>query len=66
MKIVLIPFETALSLQWEGQVERGSAVTHLLPDDSAKCFFTDPPYYDAVPYADLSDFFYDSPEKSLE
>ena len=21
-------------------------------------FITDPPYYDAVPYADLSDFFY--------
>ena len=29
-----------------------------LPDDSAHCLFTDPPYYDAVPYADLSDFFY--------
>jgi hypothetical protein len=28
-----------------------------LPDDSARCVFTDPPYYDAVPYADLSDFF---------
>ena len=27
-----------------------------LPDDSAKCFFTDPPYYDAVPYADLIRF----------
>ena len=28
------------------------------PDDSASCLFTDPPYYDAVPYAALSDFFY--------
>lgn len=26
-----------------------------LPDDSADLFFTDPPYYDVVPYADLSD-----------
>jgi putative DNA methylase len=29
----------------------------LLPDDSVDVFFTDPPYYDAVPYAYLSDFF---------
>ena len=35
-----------------------SAVDHPMPDDSADLFFTDPPYYDAVPYADLSDFFY--------
>ncbi len=35
-----------------------SATHHPLPDDSAAAFFTDPPYYDAVPYGDLSDFFY--------
>jgi adenine-specific DNA methylase len=29
-----------------------------LPSESAEIFFTDPPYYDAVPYADLSDFFF--------
>ena len=29
----------------------------LLPDRSVSVWFTDPPYYDAVPYADLSDFF---------
>ena len=28
-----------------------------LPDESAAIWFTDPPYYEAVPYADLSDFF---------
>jgi adenine-specific DNA methylase len=28
-----------------------------LPDETAHLWFTDPPYYDAVPYADLSDFF---------
>ncbi|MDD4567744.1 MAG: DUF1156 domain-containing protein [Methanoculleus chikugoensis] len=39
-------------------VEITSATDHPLPDDSAQCFFTDPPYYDAIPYADLSDFFY--------
>jgi putative DNA methylase len=41
-----------------GQVEMASATSHPLPDDSSDLFFTDPPYYDAVPYADLSDFFY--------
>lgn len=29
-----------------------------LPDDCVQAVITDPPYYDAVPYADLSDFFY--------
>ena len=28
-----------------------------LPSDSATVWFTDPPYYDAIPYSDLSDFF---------
>ncbi len=40
------------------QVEMLSASSHPLPDDVADLFVTDPPYYDAVPYADLSDFFY--------
>lgn len=44
-------------LNESGHIEIGSATTHLLPDDATQCFFTDPPYYDAVPYADLSDFF---------
>ncbi|MCY3594935.1 MAG: DUF1156 domain-containing protein [Bacteroidetes bacterium] len=33
------------------------ATNHLLPDESADIWFTDPPYYDAIPYSDLSDFF---------
>jgi adenine-specific DNA methylase len=33
------------------------ATKHPLSDDSVDCYFTDPPYYDSVPYADLSDFF---------
>jgi adenine-specific DNA methylase len=41
-----------------GHIEPASATSHPLPDDSAQCLFTDPPYYNAVPYADLSDFFY--------
>ena len=41
----------------QGQIERADAANHPLPDQSASVWFTDPPYYDAVPYADLSDFF---------
>jgi putative DNA methylase len=40
-----------------GQVQVASAVQELLPPESAAVWFTDPPYYDAVPYADISDFF---------
>ena len=40
-----------------GQVQLIDATQHRLPDQSADIWFTDPPYYDAVPYADLSDYF---------
>ena len=40
-----------------GQSQLADAVNHPLPSESAGVWFTDPPYYDAVPYADLSDFF---------
>jgi putative DNA methylase len=39
-------------------VSQASASAHPLPDDSVDAAVTDPPYYNAVPYADLSDFFY--------
>jgi adenine-specific DNA methylase len=42
----------------ESTPQQASATAHPLPDDSAQAYFTDPPYYDAVPYAYLSDFFY--------
>ena len=41
-----------------GQVARADAAANPLPDDCADAFITDPPYYEAVPYATLSDFFY--------
>jgi len=41
-----------------GVIIQCSATSHPLPDASLNVFFTDPPYYNAVPYADLSDFFY--------
>lgn len=39
-------------------VGMASATHHPLPTDCAHLLLTDPPYYDAIPYADLSDFFY--------
>lgn len=39
-------------------VQCADATEHPLPDGSTDVWFTDPPYYDSVPYADLSDFFF--------
>jgi len=39
-------------------VARGSALRLSHPDASLDAVVTDPPYYDNVPYGDLSDFFY--------
>jgi putative DNA methylase len=41
-----------------GHVEIASAAAHPLPSDFADAFIIDPPYYDAVPYSHLADFFY--------
>ena len=50
--------ESSGKLPPAGDVERASAAHHPQPNDSADAVITDPPYYDAVPYAHLSDFFY--------
>ena len=46
---------------WPGSdpasTQQANATIHPLADQAAGIWFTDPPYYDAVPYADLSDFF---------
>jgi len=50
-----------LIYKWDkrsGEVMFGSATNNLLPEDSVDCIVTDPPYYDAIPYADLSDFYF--------
>ena len=46
-----------ISTAARGQTQQADATEHPLPDASAGIWFTDPPYYDAIPYADLSDFF---------
>ena len=40
-----------------GSLQHSDATAHPLPDQTAGVWFTDPPYYDAIPYSDLSDFF---------
>ncbi len=41
-----------------GHSQCADASRSPLPDSAASIWFTDPPYYDAIPYADLSDFFF--------
>ncbi|MDI7259151.1 MAG: DUF1156 domain-containing protein [Thermodesulfobacteriota bacterium] len=41
-----------------GTAQQISALNSTLPEDSVDLLATDPPYYDVVPYADCSDFFY--------
>ncbi|MFQ5902411.1 MAG: DUF1156 domain-containing protein [Candidatus Binatia bacterium] len=48
----------AMSRPSIGEAEIADACGYPLPDESAFVWFTDPPYYDAIPYSDLSDFFY--------
>jgi len=46
------------TLPTAASVMRGSATAISLKDDGVDAVVTDPPYYDSVPYSDLSDFFY--------
>ncbi len=41
-----------------GSPARGSATAQPWPDGSLDAVITDPPYYDNVPYANISDYFY--------
>jgi putative DNA methylase len=41
-----------------GQTQLSDACEAPLPDNTCSIWFTDPPYYFAVPYADISDFFF--------
>lgn len=40
-----------------GQVQQADACQSPLPEETVGIYFTDPPYYDAIPYSDLSDYF---------
>jgi putative DNA methylase len=41
-----------------GQIQLADATASPLASETSGVWFTDPPYYDAIPYADLSDFFF--------
>lgn len=55
---VATPFSCAVATQGDAQTGEGSEGIFI--------FSTDPPYYDNVPYADLSDFFYVWLRRSLK
>ncbi len=48
-----------------GQIQQADATNNYLPDESSQIWFTDPPYYDSIPYAHLSDCFYVWLKRSL-
>ena len=58
-------FQPLLDISGVGQAHTASATRHPLPDNSCDALVTDPPYYDAVPYSDLSDYFYVWLKRSL-
>jgi len=49
--------ERLASFGKSAHVQPADTSEHPLPDETTHIWFTDPPYYDAIPYADLSDFF---------
>jgi len=61
-----LTIKTEARSQNPGRVERCSATNHPLPSESVQAFITDPPYYDSVPYAHLSDYFYVWLKRTLE
>jgi putative DNA methylase len=54
----LVPGLAGVYVGCAAYVERGSAINLPWLNDSFDAVVTDPPYYDNVPYAALSDFFY--------
>lgn len=58
LSTMLEVIERSAKLVGHATVQRQSATAHSLPDNFVHAMFTDPPYYDAVPYATLADFFY--------
>ena len=55
-EIVADVIDTTCSTR-NAQTALADATDHPLPHESAGIWFTDPPYYDAISFSDLSDFF---------
>ena len=58
LKRTLEPLPTVSVISRWASSHQADVTEHPLPDQSAGVWFTDPPYYFAIPYADLSDFFF--------
>lgn len=58
LECLLVPLAVTDGIHTVGVAAQSNAASHPMPNESASAFITDPPYYDAVPYSDLSDFFY--------
>ncbi|NLN02391.1 MAG: DUF1156 domain-containing protein, partial [Lentisphaerae bacterium] len=56
---------TSITRMVGGQVQQADSCEAPLPDFAVDVWFTDPPYYDAIPYSDLSDFFLSWLRRSL-
>ena len=55
---ILRVIEANSDLAGEGTTVQSVAKQCPLPDDAASMVFTDPPYFAAIPYSDLANFFY--------
>lgn len=58
LKVITHCAASAKDSQLSSTVRQGTAMRLPYSDDHFGAVITDPPYYDNVPYADLSDFFY--------
>jgi putative DNA methylase len=58
LKWVVLVIKHASKIDNIAQVTQMSATNLEIPEGSLDAIFTDPPYYDNVPYADISDYFF--------
>ncbi|MBU4502273.1 MAG: DUF1156 domain-containing protein [Nanoarchaeota archaeon] len=58
MKWILDVIQNGVGLPYAKYINQSSAMKMPWAENFFDAVFTDPPYYNAVPYADLSDFFY--------
>ncbi|GIK37582.1 MAG: DNA methylase [Chloroflexota bacterium] len=56
--ITLVVEHVAQVSNWPATAHQGTATRLSYPENYFDAIITDPPYYDAIPYSDLSDFFY--------
>jgi adenine-specific DNA methylase len=55
----------AANFSLSGQVQQADACASQLPDETVGVWFTDPPYYDAIPYSDLSEAVKESSDQPI-